>query len=299
MTALLIRDLSRETSVEGIINIITNTDAKSVYIFCLLSLCALLLRSYRYFYALGLCCDKKLDYTRILAISSVRNLTIDLLPSRTGELSYFFLLNLYGVSLASSSAVFIICFILDFLVLVFLGLFLLSSSQNELLIFYMLLSILFSASFLLIKLPNTLSFLESKFKKLSFIKTILDSGTLLKLQTLDSMMKLSLLTLTLRLAKYSSLYFLLQGVLLGSNFDLTKFQPLDCTIAFILAEASTSLPTIMGFGAYEKTWTAIMQIGGVTSVIFSVHIISQLVTYSLSGLCCLLFLFKQDKEEAF
>ena len=297
LTALLVKDLSKETSVEGLISIISNTDANSVYIFCLLSLTSLLLRSYRYFYALSISSAKKLDFTRILAITSVRNLSVDLIPARIGELSYFFLLNLYGISLANSSAVFVVCFVLDFLVLAILGLLVLSVSTEMLSIFWLLLTILFSASYLLIKLPQILSFLETRFQKLSALKTVLNSQDLVKLQSLNFLTMLSLLTIALRLAKYSSLFFLLRGVLKGANYDLSKFHPLDCTIAFVLAEASASLPAsgIMGFGAYEKAWTAVMNAGNLTSVIFSVHIITQLVTYFLSGLCCLLFMFNEHK----
>lgn len=142
LTALLVKDLSKETSVDGLIKIILNTERSSVYIFCLLSLTSLLLRSYRYFYALSINSAKKLEFTRILVVTSVRNLSVDLLPARIGELSYFYLLNLYGITLANSSAVFVVCFILDFLVLAFIGLLVLSASTEILGIFWLLLTIL-------------------------------------------------------------------------------------------------------------------------------------------------------------
>lgn len=292
LTAILVNDLSRETNADGLINIITNTNRNSIYVFCFLGICSLILRSYRYFYALSLISEKKIEFYKILVVSSIRNLTVDLLPSRIGELSYFFLLKFYGISFATSASVFIVCFVLDFLVLAFLGLFILSASHLAL--FFILLTILFSASYLLIKLPKTFAYLENRYPQKIKVLNLEDFE---KLQEVKSIFKLSLLTLALRLAKYSSLYILLRGVLIGANLDLAKFNPIQSTLAFIFAEASASLPAsgIMGFGAYEKTWCALMNIPGTVSVIFTVHIISQLVNYFLSGMCCLIFLFKQDE----
>lgn len=75
------------------------------------------------------------------------------------------------------------------------------------------------------------------------------------------------------------------------------------TVAFITAEAASSLPVsgVMGFGAYEGAWAAVLGITGgripsTATVIFSVHLITQLVAYSAAGVAFAVFPFLNPKS---
>ena len=74
-------------------------------------------------------------------------------------------------------------------------------------------------------------------------------------------------------------------------------------VAFVSAEASASLPIsgLMGFGAYEAVWSLIfsfseVEIPSLTVLIFAIHIITQVIGYSLGFLALIVFGFDQWKK---
>ena len=82
-------------------------------------------------------------------------------------------------------------------------------------------------------------------------------------------------------------------------------DPLLVTVAFISAEAASSLPAsgVMGFGIYESAWSTVLGLTGgripsPTTVIFSVHLITQLVAFSCGAVAFALFPFLNLKSPA-
>ena len=79
--------------------------------------------------------------------------------------------------------------------------------------------------------------------------------------------------------------------------DSRDINPLLSTFAFVIAEGVASLPIsgFFGFGAYEGAWGMIfslahIKIPSVTSVIFAVHLITQMVAYIYGLIGFLMFL---------
>ena len=105
------------------------------------------------------------------------------------------------------------------------------------------------------------------------------------------------LSVALRLIKYSSLYILLVAVVSQWGYGYRDINPLLSTFAFVIAEGAASLPIsgFFGFGAYEGAWGMIfslahIKIPSVTSVIFAVHLITQMVAYFYGLIGFLMFL---------
>ncbi len=110
------------------------------------------------------------------------------------------------------------------------------------------------------------------------------------------------LSVMLRLIKYSSLYILLVAVVSQWGYSYGDINPLLSTFAFVIAEGVASLPIsgFFGFGAYEGAWGMIfslahIKIPSVTSVIFAVHLITQMVAY-IYGLVGFLMFLLCNKE---
>ena len=112
-------------------------------------------------------------------------------------------------------------------------------------------------------------------------------------------------TAVLRMAKYGSLYVLLLAVVAQWNIGLEHVDPFSSTVAFIAAEAGASLPIsgIMSFGAYEGVWAVVFsascpevcaQIPS-TAVALAIHLITQIVGYSLGLLGLGAFFFIEVK----
>ncbi len=106
------------------------------------------------------------------------------------------------------------------------------------------------------------------------------------------------LSFLVRIGKYSGLYILFAGVT-GSGLVETLDPPVLATLfAFVSAEAAASLPApaFMGFGVYEAGGTlALTSLGyspaSTVLVMLGVHIYSQLVDYSIGTIALILFFF--------
>ena len=123
------------------------------------------------------------------------------------------------------------------------------------------------------------------------------AGQIRALQSSHRFLSLLGLSVALRLIKYSSLYILLVAVVSQWGYGYRDINPLLSTFAFVIAEGVASLPIsgFFGFGAYEGAWGMIfslahIKIPSVTSVIFAVHLITQMVAYIYGLIGFLMFL---------
>ena len=115
-----------------------------------------------------------------------------------------------------------------------------------------------------------------------------------------------LLTVALRILKYGSLYVLLLGVLRGLELKADFIHPFIAFTAFLLAESSASLPAsgLMGFGTYEAIWTLVFTLSHVEiessqvlAIGFSIHVITQIVGYTI-GLLSIVLLASYSRGKA-
>ena len=98
-------------------------------------------------------------------------------------------------------------------------------------------------------------------------------------------------SLGIRVFKYSGLYILFIAVTAGSFHEFASLPWWQVMPAFISAEAAASLPlpTFMSFGTYEGGGMLAFSVLGfapadILLVMFVIHLISQVVDYTLGGL---------------
>ena len=82
-----------------------------------------------------------------------------------------------------------------------------------------------------------------------------------------------------------------------------RINPVVSSVSFIFAEAAASLPFsgLMGFGAYEGAFSIIMKatnniIPAEITVVFVVHLITQIVGYTIGILGALAFVISNRKQ---
>jgi len=300
LSGLLVRSLYLE-GFESLIDKIDAINLKLLSIYVLLSLFGLFLRAYRYRLVFSSFLPSTPSLGKMLITTGVRNGFVDFLPARLGELSFFYILKKYNISTSAITTVFGLCTAIDIVVLLFIVFVACFFSFDE-----NLLSIKFAPIFLLLSvfiflvlknLDHFLNFFkkwEKENKIVKFFNSIADH--LLTIKNSNKYAQILFVTLLLRLAKYGSLYILLISVVEQFGFNFDELNPLITSISFICAEASASLPIsgIMGFGAYEGIWEIVfkqssVKIPSLSSVIFLVHIISQVVGYFIAIICLLSF----------
>ena len=107
-----------------------------------------------------------------------------------------------------------------------------------------------------------------------------------------------LLTVGVRIAKYSALYCLFLAATMPTMTTLQSLAPWEVLSTLIASEATASvpLPTFMSFGSYEAGGLAALTLLGYPAVdsamaVLSMHIASQSIDYMLGGIGIILFYF--------
>ena len=335
ITGLLLFAIFHEQGLAEFKTILTETDRMGVLLYATVSLAALVFRSMRYRLIMlrvgGP--ENTPPLSSMFVVTAIRNGLVDLLPARLGESAFFYVCNRYGVPLITAASTFSVCLALDIIVL--LGLFALLAVESAafpetgglfaiggvhdtksiLLVIGVVCAVLGVLSIALAKLDWFLrlgaKIASAVFSRIKQPKLQALPGLLVamasELQTLKASRcytKLVLLTVLLRVAKYGGLYILLIAVISRWGFTAGSISPLLTATAFIGAEASASLPIsgIMGFGAYEAAWSLVfslskVEIPSIRSVIFAVHIITQVVGYAVALLGLGVFLIREARSK--
>ncbi len=248
----------------------------------------------------------------LVLVSMSRNMFVDMLPARLGELSYVAMLNKgFTVRTEACLSSLSISFVFDLIALaLLLGMLLIyqliTSELQPWLIGSLLVVALVSGGLLVFLFP-VLSFLGRRLepltqggKKLITRPARLVRETALALQkvrTSGIVMPLLALSLGVRFTKYLGLYLLFLGVVLPS-FSAIVTSPAPVLITLISAEAAASLPVpaFMSFGTYEAGGALTMIALGAEKVasgiiLLVLHIWSQIVDYSLGITSLILFFF--------
>ena len=253
-------------------------------------------------------------FLHLLLVTASRNMFVDMLPSRLGELSYAAMLNRgYAVSLPSCLASLAVGFIFDLgaLALIIVGIvvyqLLVLGLQGWIVGVLLLVVSAFTVALILL-FPGLQRFLvilkgvagkaQGRFGRvLGRIVTFLTDAVavLQKARHAGIIGRLILLSLVGRVGKYMGLYALFLGVV-TSQFVEVNAHPVATIVALISAEAGASmpLPTFMGFGAYEAAGTlAMVSLGAEQSVslliMLGLHVLSQGMDYSQGGVALIVF----------
>lgn len=310
-----------ELSLPEFAEIISKVNPQYLLFYGVLSISALLLRALRYHYLIRTMegTENCPSYPKFLVVTGIRNAFVDSLPARLGEVSFFYVINRLGVPLTAALSAFGICFAFDIVILFmiialfFMGgaVFMFSAgpaesglaqyvSGDKSYIIILLALVLLTIGVFAIKNIHRLIYIcvgiaEKSFRKSWAVKVYeklkVIAGELQKVSQGKQFYIVAFLTLGLRLAKYVSLYVLLIAVTAQFGVSFENLNPLFTTSAFILGEASASLPIsgIMGFGAYELTTASLLKFSEVavpswTGAIFANHLITQVFGYTIGFL---------------
>ncbi len=229
-------------------------------------------------------------------VSLARNMLVDLLPGRLGELSYLALLNRgYRVSAAACISSMTISFAFDLLALALIlaGLAVAAFARWIPVMVGALILLLGAAYVGLFHILPRLSRINHLARFVARISEAFDQTR--RAGVWGRTMLLSIGVRTLKYAGFYSMFLAMTQVALPA---LAATAPGKVLITLISAEGAASLPipTVMSFGAYEAggaaAWSALgAKASDAALCLLAVHIGSQVVDYTLGGIGLLLMLF--------
>lgn len=245
-------------------------------------------------------------------VTLVRNMTVDMLPARLGELFYVGLLN-RGLGVPPgpcfSSLALAIWFDLMVIVPLAMGLVLYpaldTGVHHHLFAVAVALILVCAAGFVILNwgLDAAAAWLarlpRGGSRLLESVRNFVDQFAHSVKQSLsrDVILKTFLLTVGVRVCKYSSIVLLFGGIARAGFPDLAGADPGKVVIGLLASEAGASLPipTFMGFGTYEAGGLAAFAMLGLPVAaaglaLFTIHIVTQTVDYVLGGLAFAAFL---------
>jgi hypothetical protein len=252
----------------------------------------------------------------LFIVTLSRNMFVDMLPARLGELSYIAMLNRgFHVRANACLSSLAISFVFDLLALALLLVGLLAwqilfADLRPWLFGVILLIFLVSSLLLVFLFPvlqwftKTLSTRPVKGRLARVLQLIQEtSASLEQARQAGILTQVLSLSLAVRFFKYFGLYLLFLGVLLPSFPEVTK-DFASVFIALVSAEAGSALPipTFMSFGTYEAGGAlALVALGFAHSVsvlgMLALHIWSQAVDYMLGTIALILFIFTVSKPQ--
>jgi hypothetical protein len=241
-------------------------------------------------------------------VTAARNMFVDLLPARVGELSYVALLNRrYGVSVRSGLSSLGLAVFLDFAALLTLLALLFSvprsgtGARGGLVGSAAILAVLVAAlawalfsgvrfaSRLARRLPRPLRELRLAGRAGDFLGTVADDIEAIRASGV--LPRSLLLSLGVRACKYAGLYALFLAVTRSSFGQLARAPVREVVAALIAAEGAASLPvpSFMSFGTYESGGLAALAGFGFPAAqavpaLLALHLVSQAIDYGLGGL---------------
>lgn len=284
---------------------------------------SLFVRAYRYRLLLQLSGEDNVPSLRQMAlVTGIRNMVVDMLPARLGELGYVGLLNKgYGVKLQHCMSSLTIAVAFDFvallaIVIIIVGMqamgdgvagWAIAATLSAFVLAIVALMGLFlitpiASKWLAVHVParsegslwaKVLDFLEN------FVASLAEVRSAGKTQVLVA------LSVVIRVLKYFSFFLLFEAVARPSFPELAEIPTPQVIGALIGGEVGASLPipTFMSFGAYEAGTSLVFSLLGVADqaqafvTMLCVHIWSQLMEYILGGILLVTFLLIKKRGE--
>lgn len=280
-------------------------------------LITLFFRAYRYRLLLSMSGEPNVPTLKQMAlVTGIRNMVVDMLPARLGELGYVGLLNRgYGVKLEHCGSSLAVSIAFDFIALLVV-VFLIIAKQllggdvqgwalGAMISAVVLCVVALAGLFVLTPWANRFiakNFSAKQESGLWFKLTELlnnFSDSLSAVRNAGKTTQVIALSVIIRILKYAGMYMLFQAVA-GPSFKELADLPLEHTVGALIGGeigASLPVPTFMSFGAYEAGGALVFQLLGVSNqaaavvTLLSVHIWSQLMEYILGGILLATFIF--------
>ena len=309
----LIRDESNPMGFEDLARILANVPVAAYLTYLSIHFVGVVLRTARFRVLIAAAYEGSVpNFPVLMLVTLVRNMTVDMLPARVGELFYVGMLN-RGLRIPlqtcfSSLAVSVWFDVMVIIPLVFaliLYPLLDAGIQQRLIVLAAVLVVVCTLGILILHpgLSLAAKFLkrhtsgQSKIlRKLNaFISDFSDSvkASLSRGTILATFM----LTVGVRLCKYSSIVILFYAIAQAGFPELVDSDPGSVVVALLASEAGASLPipTFMSFGTYEAGGLAAFAMLGISVsaaglALFTIHLVTQAVDYTLGGLSFIAFL---------
>ena len=250
------------------------------------------------------------DFSALFLVTAVRNMVVDLLPSRSGELFFIAMLRSFcRVSIPAGTATLALSLLLDVSVLIpILAAVVLWPVTSEVFQEGALAAALTFVTLVvgagIVLWPGLRRFsrlLRRLFNRpglLGRLSTFVSdiSEALQRCRRGQVLGKAFLLTCAIRTLKYGGLLLLFREVSLQIDTLGTTARTPDILAALVASEVGASLPvpTLMSFGTYEAGGASALVLlgypfGFALLILLTIHIASQIVDYAV-GVACLLFL---------
>ena len=307
----------------SVVSALFKSSLSMVLAYLVLYLITLFIRAYRYQMLIRVSGEQNVPTLRQMAlVTGIRNMIVDMLPARLGELGYVGLLNRgYGVKLQHCVSSLGLSIALDFIALLVVVLVIVFSqifgagvqgwAIGGLISAFVLSVIAIVGLFAIV--PWVTGFLSNKID-VSDSKSWLNKLLILLNDFNDSLqtarhsgkaLPLLGISVVIRFLKYTGFYLLFMGVAVPS-FPALAALPLGHVVSALIGGeigASLPIPTFMSFGAYEAGTALVFQLLGVADqaqafvTMLCVHIWSQLVEYILGGILLAVFILIRRKGE--
>ena len=244
----------------------------------------------------------------VVLVTAARNMFVDMLPARVGELSYVALLNRrYGVRVRSCVSSLGVSVFLDFVALLAVLALILAAPVSGAgargglpgsaallvaaiaLLAWVLFKGVRNAARLSLRLPQPLRARSRVRQVARFLETVAEDIDAIRASGV--LPRTLLLSLGLRVCKYAGLYALFLAVTRPSFGQLSRAPVREVVAALIAGEGAASLPvpSFMSFGTYESGGLATFAAFGFPAAqavlaLLALHLISQVIDYGLGGL---------------
>ena len=270
-----------------------------------------LLRTVRYRLLLGASMGSgKISFPLLFIITGVRNMIVDLLPARLGELVFVTMLKKScRVPVSAGIATLALSFLLDVVILIplllLVGMLPLTEStlRQGSLPAALLLGVIITIG-IIVLWPGLRAFTRWSrgktrtsglaYRLVSFFSDVSDALT--RCRQVGMLGWVLGLTAGIRILKYGGLILLFDTVVSSPGMIAAAANVVDVLVALIASEVGASLPipTLMSFGAYEAGGAAAFVLLGyplaaAVMALLTVHIGSQVLDYTIGCTCLILF----------
>jgi len=302
--------LFRFTSWREVVGVALSASPPAIGGYLALSLVMSCLRTLRYAILLS-ASGARPGALRLFFVVLVRRCVVDIVPARLGEAAYVLLLKLkLGIGLGPATSSFAIAFVMDIIALApLLAISVFSFSGDSEIPPAMLLcvgaALLAGGLFVIWFLQPASAWLAAFCEKRkdhhlagrihAFAFEL--NRELRACNRWSIMIPVFLISLLVRLAKYSALYVLLLGLLSGAGYGIAELPFGRVFVGLCSSEMAASLPFsgFLGFGAYEGTWAFVFKSLGFAKEVavetgIAHHLITQTtgVLLALAGLIALI-----------
>ncbi len=314
ISAGLLVFLFRYIDVKALKNLFLHLYIPALLIYFALLVCGIIFRTWRYKLMLP---GVSIGFLGLAGVTMIRNLFVDFLPARIGELSFIWVLNKrYKVAVELGGSAFVGAFVFDLIALFPLLVVAISLSPLHAQEVGKWLMVLFSGAFVFLgavivfakrilpvfiawaRWPRVMGFMKRVHIVHVVYEKIMETAEQLVILSKRGIGgRLFLLSLGVRLSKYISLFFLFYAVVRSMGITFQQLNPFTIFSGTAFTEVSSLLPIqgLASMGTWEATWAAVFIFFGFskeTAILsgIGVHWITQVTEYSI-GILSMILLF--------